>query len=316
MARNPVGTVTSRRTHDRAIERVLVIAKRSAYDYYVRRYKMARVRELLRAKDPSVARLLRADRHHSATLAELREVLRNLGVRARFRDRSQMGSTEGFDLVITVGGDGTLLSASHACGDVPIFGINSAPFDSVGFLCSARQGNVRSRVRDAVQGRLPITLLSRMRVTVDGEVVHQRVLNDVLYAHRNPAMTARYHLIFRGVSEEHKSSGIWIGPAAGSTAAIRSAGGRVLSPRSRMIQFVVREPFHPCGGKFTWERGLVRPGEALEVLNVMREAALYIDGPRCMIPLEIGQRVRFDVSPEPLRVLGFSPGTSAMQARK
>jgi NAD+ kinase len=289
-----------------------VIAKKSAYDYYVRRYKMERVRELLRTKDPSVARLLRADRHHSQTLEELRSAIEQLGLRARFRDRSQIGSVEGFDLVITVGGDGTLLSASHACGDTPVFGINSAPFDSVGFLCSARQGNVHSRLRDAVRGRLEITRLARMRLAVDGEVVHQRVLNDVLYAHKNPAMTSRYHLTFRDHSEEQKSSGIWIGPAAGSTAAVHSAGGRVLAPRSRLLQFVVREPYHPRGGTFQWQRGLVRPGESLEVINVMREAMLFIDGPRMPVPLEIGQRVRFDLSPEPLRVLGFSPGTSAL----
>lgn len=294
---------------------MLVVAKKSAYDYYVRRYKMARVQKLLRARDPSVARLERADKHHSETLVEVREALAALGLRARFRDRSQVGSVDGFDLVLTVGGDGTLLSVSHAVGDTPMFGINSAPLDSVGYLCSARRGNVGERLTAAVEGRLRAVRLARMRITLDGRPVHTRVLNDVLYAHKNPAMTARYILMCRAEPEEQKSSGIWIGPAAGSTAAIRSAGGRVLAPRSRMLQYVVREPYTPTGMAFRCERGLVAPGEALEIWNKMREAALFVDGPRTVVPVEIGQRVRFDLSPEPLRVIGLERGTSGVGGR-
>src|SRR5262249_40637486 len=114
---------------------------------------------------------------------------------------------------------------------------------------------------------------------------------------------------------EQKSSGIWIGPAAGSTAAIRSAGGRVLAPRSRLIQYVVREPYTPTGMAYRCEHGLVSPGDALEILNKMREAALFIDGPRPGAPGEIGQRVRFDLSDEPLRVIGLERGTSGVGGR-
>jgi NAD+ kinase len=275
---------------------------------------MARVRALLRSHDPSVARLERADVHHHETLDELRSAIDTLGLRARYRDRSNIGVVDDVDLVITVGGDGTLLSASHAIGTIPVFGVNSAPMDSVGFLCSARRGQVLSRLRAVVRGALATTNLARMRVVVEGQPVHTRVLNDVLYAHRNPAMTARYILAFRRAVEEHKSSGIWISTAAGSTAAVRSAGGRVLSPRSKLLEFVVREPYDPTGRGPTWQRGLVRPHESLEIWNKMRQAALFLDGPRTIVPLEIGQRVRFELSPEPLSVIGFARNTSARPA--
>jgi NAD+ kinase len=305
---------STERVDGRAIERVLVISKKSAYEQYVRRHKMARVKELLRAKDPVVANLQRADLHHGETLEEVRDVIAALGLRARFRDRSQVGTIEGFDLVITVGGDGTMLSTSHSVAETPMFGINSAPVDSVGFLCSARRGNVRERLEALLAGKLTMTRLARMRVTVDGDVAHTRVLNDCLYAHKNPAMTARYFLRFRGVTEEQKSSGIWIGPPAGSTAAIRSAGGRKLTPKSRLIQFVVREPYKPDGGRYSFQHGLVSTDEKLEVWNKMREAALYIDGPRTVVPLEIGQRVTFDLSPETLNVIGFAPGSTSLHS--
>lgn len=287
--------------------RVLVVAKDSAYETYVRRAKEARVRALLKAGDASVARLRRADAHHRAAVEAVRSTLAQEGVKAVFRPLTKVGSTAGFDLVVSVGGDGTLLGVSHAVAtDTPVFGVNSAPQDSVGFLCSARGATeARVKLRDAVRGKLPSTPLARMRVCIDGEEVHRRVLNDVLYTHRNPATTARYFLRHARVNEEQKSSGIWVCTASGSTAATRSAGGKVLPARSRRLQWVVREPYHSGEGELRLHKGLVEPGQVLEVHNKMREGALYLDGPLLVVPLEIGQRVRFELSPEPLCVLGY-----------
>jgi NAD+ kinase len=289
----------------RTVERVLVVSKKSAYDLYVRQHKMRRVQELLRKKDPSVERLVRADKHHRETLDEVRDALKSLKIKARFRDRSQLGAIDDFDLVLTVGGDGTLLSVSHELADTPILGINSAPLDSVGFLAGAQKGNVLERLTAIVERRTPIQRLTRMRVSVDGREVHRRVLNEVLFAHKSPAMTSRYFLTLGDVCEEHKSSGFYIGPAVGSTAAIRSAGGRVLPLRSKKLQLIVREPYTPDGSRYATERAVIEPGTKIEALNKMREGYLFIDGPRQPLALEMGQRVRFDLSPEPLCVYGI-----------
>jgi NAD+ kinase len=290
----------------RSIERVLVVSKKSAYDLYVRQHKMRRVRELLRKGDPSVERLVRADQHHRETLDEVREALRALGIKGRFRDRAQLGEVDGFDLVVTVGGDGTLLSVSHALSSTPILGINSAPLDSVGFLAGAQKGNVLARLRAIVEGEVPLLRLARMRVRVDGREVHRRVLNEVLFAHKSPAMTSRYFLSLGAITEEHKSSGFYIGPAVGSTAAIRSAGGRVLPLRSRRLQLVVREPYTPDGSRYQIEKAIIAPGVTVECINKMRQGCLFLDGPRQSMALEIGQRVTFDVSPEPLLAFGIA----------
>jgi NAD+ kinase len=289
----------------RRFESVLVVSKKSAYDLYVRQHKMRRVQELLRKKDPSVERLVRADKHHRETLDEVRAALKELGLKARFRDRAQRGSVDEFDLVLTVGGDGTLLSVSHDLATTPILGINSAPLDSVGFLAGAQKGNVLERLSAILDGSTPLQRLTRMRVSVDGREVHRRVLNEVLFAHKSPAMTSRYFLTVDGVTEEHKSSGFYIGPAVGSTAAIRSAGGRVLPLRSKKLQLIVREPYTPDGSRYQVERALIDPGTKVEALNKMREGYLFLDGPRQSLALEMGQRVSFDVSPEPLCVFGI-----------
>jgi NAD+ kinase len=286
--------------------RVLVIAKRSAYDLYVREQKTPRVMELLERGDITVARMRRADEHHARTVEEVHEAIERIGWKGTFRERDRVGDLAGYDLVMTVGGDGTLLRVSHQVADTPMLGINSAPQDSVGFLCGARMGEVYAHLAAIEQGEVTRVRVARMQVAVDDEVVHRRVLNDVLFTHPVPAMTSKYILEHDGASEEQKSSGIWIATAAGSTAAIRSAGGRPMPFRSRQLQFVVREPYLPPGIDYDHIKGFVAPGEALRVRNKMREARLYSDGARNAVLVELGQVVSFTLSEEPLVLMGAS----------
>ncbi len=291
------------------IRRALVVLKRTAYDRYVRQSRMPRVLELLARNDRSVSRMQRSDDHHQRTVEELRHALEALGVRATYRARDTLGVPPEVDLVIAVGGDGTLLAVSHNVRDTPMLGINSAPEDSVGYLCGARMGEVRAHLERVVAGQCPRIRLARMQVAIDDEVVHRRVLNDALFAHPHPANTSRYllgHPRLGEALEEQKSSGIWVSTAAGSTAAIRSAGGRLMPLGSRQVQFVVREPYEGPGTAYALTRGFVRPGEALTVLSKLREGRVYLDGPRIAFPVEMGQRVRFSVSDEPLVLLGLS----------
>jgi NAD+ kinase len=276
--------------------RVLVIYKKSVYRTHVQERRASRVRELLREHQ-----------RHSETLRLVRETLKDLGARATFRFRREVGATFGYDLVVTVGGDGTLLWVSHAVGETPVLCINSAPRDSVGFFAGASASNVQERLAAALRGRLPATELQRVAVSVDGRVVETRVLNDLLLCHENPAAMSRYTLQHGRRHEDHKSSGVWIGPAAGSTAAQRSAGGKVLPPRSRLVQYVVREPYDPREA-YRLTRGLVRPGERLAILSRMHEARLYVDGPYRTYRVRLGETVTVSLGPEPLTLLGFRRG--------
>lgn len=289
------------------VRRVLVISKRSSYDLFVRQQKLPRIIELLARKDATVSRMERADRHHAETIEEVRQAADAVGWRATFRERDRVGDLSGFDLVVTVGGDGTLLWVSHAVGDTPMLGVNSAPQDSVGFLCGTRRGEVREHFEGIEAERVARVRVARMKVEVDGEVVHGRVLNDVLFAHPVPAMTSKYIIELGRAHEEQKSSGLWVSTAAGSTAAIRSAGGRPMAFRSRMLQYLVREPYLPPGAEYGLARGHVHPGEALRVRSKMRDARIYADGSRNAVSVEFGQEVTFSLSEEALVLMGVSP---------
>lgn len=302
----------------RARPRVALVMKRSAWRIYLEERKDPRLSRLVEAGDASVARLRASHEAHEQTVREVKAALDGLGVDVvTVRGSAQPFDAEGLDLVITVGGDGTLLSASHSVGDVPLLGINSAPNHSVGFFCGARSGEAASAIEKALRGALKRAVLTRMQVTLNGKVVISRVLNDALFCHAVPAATSRYLVQFGKVEEEQKSSGFWVGPAAGSTAAQRSAGGRVLPLTSNKLQLVVREPYTPQGEAYRLRNALIPPGTPLTVRSKMHEAKLFFDGPVQCENVGYGDVLEFTQSAQPLTVLGittkrkWTPGAAA-----
>lgn len=288
--------------------KVAVVSKRSAYRERVEEQKDGRIKRLLAAGDPSVARMRVSHDEHEATMVEVLKTLSKLGVDIVFQGRAgeAFDSTE-LDLVITVGGDGTLLSASHSVASVPILGINSAPSSSVGFFCGAQSANAAAAIGRALRGEMRRAVLTRMQVRQNGEIVHARVLNEALFCHVSPAATSRYLVCFGDQEEEQKSSGFWIGPAAGSTAAQRSAGGHVLPLTSKDLQLVVREPYTPYGERYALRRVRVPPAELLVVRSKMHEAKLFVDGPNRSVNVRFGDVLEFRRAAEELTVLGISP---------
>lgn len=300
--------------------RVLVVYKKSAWQTNVVERKNARFIELIAERHDAVERLEAAHHAHTETLEETRLALESLGARATFRFRGDEGLVGEFDLVVTVGGDGTLLWAARWLGEgTPVIAINSAPDDSVGHFCAGKKGRVRAVLAKALSARLPVTQLARMAVTLDGEVVSRRVLNDVLLAHASPAATSRFILRIeskgRARQEELKSSGLWAGPSAGSTAAQRSAGGDVLPVRSKKVQWIVREPYWAFGKKPALSRGLLSIGDRLTLVSKVRDAKLWVDGPHQVRDVRLGSELALSPEGEPLSIIGFPRAATEARAR-
>ncbi len=293
--------------------RVVVVLKRTAIDTFLGRGATSavkkRVERLLRARSVSVERMRAAHVAHEKTVEHARRLLAKLGCAATFVSRNDKFSVRSVDLVVSLGGDGTLLAASHRVpANLPILAINTAPRDSVGYFCAGTSEDLEETLVRALEGRLAALTLTRMNVAVDDVSIDTRVLNDILFCHAVPAETSRYVLRSSesGTQETQKSSGIWAGPAAGSTAAQRSAGGRVLPLSASELQFVVREPYTPPGQRYAMTRGLVARGESLSITSKMAEARIYLDGPRLVRMVEMGARVTLSASKEPLTILGMS----------
>ena len=292
--------------------RIVVLIKRTSYGKLVLQENDPLVVKLIQKGDPTVRKMRRSHEDHEETVQEVRAALTEVGARATILEGPRSPIEGAFDLVLTVGGDGTLLAASHQVGPgAPLLGINSAPDHSVGFFCGGTKGNVLPTLRAALDGTLERTILTRMRVDLNERCLHARVLNEALFCHASPAATSRYILrVFDGhenvEEEEQRSSGLWIGPAAGSTAAQRSAGGRILPLTSKKIQFVVREPYTPVGVPLHLGMGLVDENGHIEVRNKMRESRIFLDGHHTVFNATIGDILRLGRSDETLTVLGLS----------
>lgn len=292
--------------------KVAVVLKQTTYRKFVVQEHDPLITRLLQHHDPTVRRLKSSDDSHQATCHEVETALAELGAEIVFRGGPLSRIPHRVDLVVTVGGDGTLLAASHQIGDgIPLLGINSAPETSIGFFCGARKGTVAEALERALRGELARTELTRMRVDLNGTCLHARVLNEALFCHASPAATSRYILRITKkdgafVEEDQRSSGLWIGPAAGSTAAQKSAGGKVLPFTSQRIQYVVREPYTPAGGRLRFARGLLDVDGVLTIRSKMREAKVFLDGHRLVHAVTIGDVVEMRRSDERLTVLGIA----------
>ena len=286
--------------------RVIVVAKRTSYQRFVEEEGDPRASLLVKKRDPAVRSWLEAHAEHKRTLELVMSELARVGAQSLLLRRAHAAfDAEGAELVIAVGGDGTLLAASHNVDGIPILGVNSAPKHSVGFFCAATRKDFRRHLEQALAGELPTLSLSRMSVALNGRLRSKRVLNEALYCHNSPAATSRYILRIGKVTEEQRSSGIWIGPPAGSTAAQRSAGGRVLPLASRQLQLVVREPYTPRGKKNALARALIKPTQRVTIISKMDDASLFLDGPQRTIPVRLGDEIEFSLSDSPLQVLGL-----------
>lgn len=283
--------------------RVLVAYKKSIFQIYARERRDPKFLRLLRKRDVTVAKMERTHEAHERTIEAVKAALDALGCSSTFVYRARMRMMRDVDLVVTIGGDGTILEVARQVEGVPLLGVNSAPETSLGLFCGADRKTIREQLARALHGVLPRTPLARLALEVNGERVW--VLNDVLYAHRNPAAMSRYILSIRGRAEEQRSSGVWVATAAGSTGGIHSAGGRVLPLTSKKMQYLVREPFVQGRERPRLLRGILPPIHKIVLWSKMRQGMIYVDGPHRSYALGFGDRAVIQGGAPPLIVLGL-----------
>lgn len=204
--------------------------------------------------------------------------LKSRDIDFRVVPRFEIPRVNGFDLVITFGGDGTFLAAAHKAGRVPMLGVNAAPDHSVGFYCAAMPATFDDVLGQVISGSKRPKEAPLIEVSCDGRRLPCLALNDVLFAGTSPAETVRYSIAAGRIRERQKSSGVWIASGPGSTAAIKSAGGRAMETFSRRLQFLVREPSPKPGRRFSLTGGVLPEGSSIAIVPEMRTARIYIDG--------------------------------------
>lgn len=137
------------------------------------------------------------------------------------------------DIIISIGGDGTLLSAVHQTGGsgVPIVGIN---FGHLGFLTTAGRDDIEKLAECLTTGSYSIEQRTMLEVKTSGSTLY--ALNEV-YLHRldqSPLLHTQVEVDGYMVAT-YAADGLIVATPTGSTAYSLSCGGPILAPGSGSI---------------------------------------------------------------------------------
>ena len=197
----------------------------------------------------------------------------------------------GSDLLVCVGGDGTVLQASGLAAplEVPVFGVRMG---RLGFLAESTEGEAEAALRLilAGEGRLEIRAMVQASVG-EGEPLH--ALNDVVIGRHRLGRTVSVGLNVDGVLlAEYRTDAVIVATATGSTGYSLAINGPILYPTSSELIVAAVAPH------LSYSNALVLRGDAVLTLVMARghEAVLSVDGHQ-EIPVESGTVVRVTRSP-------------------
>lgn len=157
--------------------------------------------------------------------------------------RSQIPSLS--DVIIVLGGDGTMLSVARLIGDrgIPILGVN---LGGLGFITEVNRDEIFDAVEKVLTGRCSIEERIMLTATVHrsgDRIANFVVLNDVVI---NKGALARIIDLETYINNSYvttfKADGLIISTPTGSTAYSLSAGGPILYPT---LQSIVLTPICP-----------------------------------------------------------------------
>ncbi len=167
---------------------------------------------------------------------ETAELAKASGARASFGviDKDRMPND--VEMVVVLGGDGTLLGMAGRIGqagrDIPILGVN---FGSLGFLTEVTLPEIFSSLEAALAGTAPIEERMMLKVKVEGPttaVVERIVLNDVVVTQGALSRIIDLSVAVDGeFMMRVKADGLIIASPTGSTAYNLSAGGPIVHPQ-------------------------------------------------------------------------------------
>ncbi|MBR1569907.1 MAG: NAD(+)/NADH kinase [Bacteroidales bacterium] len=141
------------------------------------------------------------------------------------------------DLVLSMGGDGTFLSAAHVVADIglPILGVN---FGRIGFLCENRPEAVKKAL---MEGDFRIEYRTVLNATLKGPEARRSIgmlpysVNEVA-VHRSGSSVLGIHVSIDGEPlPTYWADGLIVATSSGSTAYSLSVGGPICMPDTKVL---------------------------------------------------------------------------------
>ena len=205
------------------------------------------------------------------------------------------------DLVLAVGGDGTLLRAARGMAGchAPLVGINMG---KLGFMTELTASEAFEKLPLMFSGQGWIDT----RAVIKAEV-HQRAsfeaLNDVVIGRGETCRIIVVEAKINGIPlTTYRADGVIVATATGSTSYALAAGGPIVYPQSREM---LLQPISP---HLSFSRCLVLPPNALIELSVSadRPSTLCVDG-QVDVPLHNGEKILVRLSKNVVRFLRLHP---------
>jgi NAD+ kinase len=179
---------------------------------------------------------------------------------------------EGVELIISVGGDGTVLrNISRMKDPLPILGINMG---TLGFLVDVEPEDAIEIIEEVLYG---FSYIERMRVDVflNGETL-ETATNEIAVMSAKPAKIIQFEVYVGDcLLENMRADGVVFATPTGSTAYAMSAGGPIVNPRVNAIVVVPVAPFKLSS------RPWVIPSDSIITVKLSspkKEAVIAIDG--------------------------------------
>jgi NAD+ kinase len=181
------------------------------------------------------------------------------------------------DLLVVLGGDGTLLSvARHTDGTLPILGVNMG---ELGFLTEVTEAEALPMLARVLGGDYELDRRMTLAATLErrGRVVRRfRALNDVVISNGSLARIVSFSVSVDALPlASYRADGVIVATPTGSTAYSLSAGGPVVEPT---VQALLLSPISPH--TLSNRPVVLRPEAVVRIVMAEREndAILTIDG--------------------------------------
>jgi len=178
----------------------------------------------------------------------------------------------GSDLIICVGGDGTVLRLAQSIvhESIPIFGIRMG---RLGFLTESTSKEVNEKINAILSGDFYIEERKLVKAEYDKKTFY--ALNDFVIGRKNLGKTSSIGVWINEMPiAEYRSDAVIVASATGSTGYTLSIGGPVLMPSSESIIIM------PLAPHLTPSNPIILPSGDQVILQVLRDtdAIMIIDG--------------------------------------
>lgn len=194
-----------------------------------------------------------------------------------YRDSIELKENSNLDLIISLGGDGTILKTARAVVDneIPILGIN---FGNLGFLTTAEGKELKNTLKKVLKGQYYIEdrVMLQCNIKKGEKDYNLLALNDVILCKHTLSRVIDYKINIDGNYYNNiVADGIIISTPTGSTAYSLSSGGPIMYPTLDLVNITPICPIDLNG------RSIILDGNSeieVKLFKSKDNAFLIIDG--------------------------------------